>query len=133
MNNKIRINHIGIVVKSIDKYLKNSIYTEVSKMVFDSIQNANIVLIKTSDSEPDIELIEPTGKNATTYNFLVKRGGGIHHICYEIENEEVLNMLFSESNYKLIYGPAKAVLFDNKKVAFGFNRNKEIVEFLLLS
>jgi len=34
-----------------------------------------------------IELLEPLGDNSPVSNFLEKnRGGGIHHVCYEVED-----------------------------------------------
>jgi len=125
------MNHIGIVVKNIDRYMKASIYPPLSKYVFDPIQHSNIGLIRTGGQEPDIELIEPVGESATTFNFLKKTGGGYHHICYEIESEEELDRLLSNNQIKKIYGPVKAALFDSKKVTFGYTKNREIVEFLI--
>ncbi len=125
------MNHIGIVVKNIDQYMKSSIYPALSKHVFDPIQSSNIGLIETGKQELDIELIEPVGESATTFNFLNKTGGGYHHICYEIGSEEELVQFLRNNKIKKIYGPVKAVLFDNKKVTFGYTRNREIVEFLI--
>ncbi len=33
-----------------------------------------------------IELLEPLGENSPIAAFLAKTGGGIHHVCYEVED-----------------------------------------------
>ena len=128
----LKMNHIGIVARDIDRYMKASFYPALSKHVFDPIQHSNIGLIEIAGQQPDIELIEPVGESATTFNFLKKTGGGYHHICYEIESEEVLDQFLRNNQIKKIYGPVKAILFDTKQVTFGYTRNREIVEFLIL-
>ncbi len=124
------VNHIGMVVKDIDRYIKNSWYEQAHKRVFDPIQRAHIALIELP-GQPDIELIQPEDEQATTFNFLKKTGGGLHHICYEAPDQIVLEELMVRFHIKPIFGPVEAVLFENRKVLFGYNRNREIVEFLI--
>ena len=127
------MNHIGIVVKSIDQYVENSFYYKLEKYVFDSIQHSNLGLILTNDGEPNIELIEPIDENSTTFNFLKKTGGGYHHICYEFASLSSLDSFMNKHRIKKIFGPVKAILFDNKKVVFGITKNREILEFLIMN
>lgn len=126
-----KINHIGIVTKSIEKYLRNAGYDKPDLLVDDPVQQAFIALVRLTDDEIDIELIEPWNEEATTYNFLKKTGGGLHHICYELDNENELDELFQKRKIKKIFGPVEAIAFNRRKVVFGYTRNREIVEFLL--
>ncbi|NQU88810.1 MAG: VOC family protein [Mariniphaga sp.] len=124
------IHHFGIVINSVDKYLENSFFTSIEKKVYDPIQQSNLVLLKTNNNIY-LELIEPVSKKATTYNFLKKRGGGYHHICFVVKNQNYLDQIISDKKIKIIWGPQPAILFDNKIIVFGYTQNKELVEFII--
>lgn len=128
----IKLSHIGIVVENIEEYLKNAVCSVVKTTVFDSIQRSRIALVEIGSGQPDIELIEPVDDEATTFNFLEKTGGGLHHLCYDVDSEEELNELLKQRGIKRIFGPAEAVLFGGKKIMFGYTRNREIVEFIII-
>ena len=121
----MKVHHIGYVVKNIEKYKKNLIIDEVVKEVYDDIQKAKLVLIKTDNIF--IELIEPQSEDSFTYNFLIK-GGGYHHLCYETTKTEAEKLIKAKKMIKVmdwVYAP----LLDSE-VAFAYNRNKEVVEFV---
>lgn len=126
-----KINHVGIVTKSIDQYLENSLYERIVADVFDPLQEARLALIETQPQDCFIELIEPQAETSATWNFLQKNGGGLHHICYEVADPEELEEVTKAKRIKLFAGPMPAVLFGGREVAFGINRNREIVEFLI--
>ena len=125
---KLKIHHIGIVIRNIDQYLENS-FLSLTKKIYDPIQDSNLALVETYN-DFFIELIEPISKSSTTFNFL-QAGGGYHHLCYLIDDENKLKEITSKYRIKIFWGPKPAVLFDNRNVAFGMNRNNEIIEFLL--
>ncbi len=123
----MRIHHIGYVVKSIEKYKKSLIDTEVVKALYDETQKANLALLKADNIF--IELIEPQSKDSFTYNFLQK-GGGYHHLCYETSRQEAEDLIAKKRMIKVldwVYAP----LLD-AQVCFAYNRNKEVVEFVCL-
>lgn len=109
----MRFHHIGIATKNIDKTLKWVIDTydviEVSEKVYDPNQNAYLVMIKTKDINIELvsgEVVEKfIAKNITYY-----------HICYEVIDIEKAIKEFKNSF--VISKPKKAILFNNRKVAF---------------
>ena len=64
-----RLNHIGIVVADIDRYLKHSLSGEVFSDVVDPIQDARIVLLDHGSEHPNTELIQPLSITATTAGY----------------------------------------------------------------
>ena len=61
---KIKIHHIGFVVKDIDFFEKNLIYTEILDKVYDPIQKANLALYQVDQKDSSmIELIQQWMKN----------------------------------------------------------------------
>ena len=121
--NELRLHHVGIVVKNIENYLKESIFIKTQKKVYDPIQDSNLALVSIQ-SETLIELIEPASKNATTYNFLNRRGEGFHHLCFEIKSFRELDLIVQEKKIKLFWGPTPAILFNNKEVVFGYTKKQ---------
>jgi methylmalonyl-CoA/ethylmalonyl-CoA epimerase len=126
----MKLHHTGFIVQNREKYLAHLIYQERIKEVYDPVQDAYLTLLS-NFSDSFIELIQPVSEKSQTYNFLKKNGEGFHHFCYEIADQKQLDDI--EASYKLIkvFGPVPAILFDNKQVVFYFNRNRQIVEFLL--
>jgi len=121
----VKVHHIGYVVKNIEKYKKNLIIDEVLREVYDEIQKAKLVLLKSENIF--IELIEPQSKESFTYNFLQK-GGGYHHLCYETTKENAENLIKTKKMIKVldwVYAPLL-----ESEVMFAYNKNKEVVEFV---
>ena len=124
------IHHLGIVIKNIDEYMDHSLFKNIEKRVYDPIQHSNIVLLKTNN-DLYLEIIEPIDKNSTTYNFLNSNGGGYHHICFLLENQQRLKEIIEEKKIKIFWGPKPATLFNNRNIVFGLSRNKELIEFII--
>ncbi|MFH1624238.1 MAG: methylmalonyl-CoA epimerase [Pseudomonadota bacterium] len=84
-----KIDHIGIAVKSCDPALKFyegvlGIKSTGSERVEE--QKAATVFLPIGDSE--LELLESTSPDGAIAKFIEKRGEGIQHICFEVENIE---------------------------------------------
>ena len=86
--NDLEVHHIGIVVEDIEKAKKP--YEEVFGLevvqVFDvEAFAAKVAFLFVKNTY--IELVQPNNAEDGLGKFL-KRGGGMHHICYEVENIE---------------------------------------------
>jgi methylmalonyl-CoA epimerase len=49
-------------------------------------QGVTVALLPVGDSR--IELLEPVGQDTPVGRFIEKRGEGLHHICYEVDDLE---------------------------------------------
>ena len=126
----MKVHHIGIIVKNIEKSLRiyeKLKYTPISDLTYDEIQKIKILFIKSFDQSQVLELIESCDETSSIYNFK----DGYHHICYEINDnnfmESFKNMRIGKIFTKIHYAPA----IDNRKVIFGCLANGTFVEFLL--
>jgi len=109
-----RIDHIGIAVRKIEEHL--DFYRDVLHMEYlgekvVSSQKVRVAMFKIGESV--IELLEPTNPDSPISNFLVKRGEGIHHLCYDVDDihtalAELSNKGISLINEKPVIG-AKGV------------------------
>ncbi len=126
----LKHHHIGIVVSDINRYESNMLFDQKLLDVIDPIQKARLTLYS-NFSNSYIELIQPLETSSFTWNALQKNGNHYHHICYEADT--LASVLDITSKYKMIevLKPVPAVLFNNKLVCFYFNRNKQLVEFLI--
>ncbi|MBL7903272.1 MAG: VOC family protein [Bacteroidia bacterium] len=126
----MKLHHSGFIVQNIDIWEKNMLFEKKLADIIDPLQNARLSLY-TNFSNSLIELIQPLNKVAYTWNSLQKNGEHFNHFCYEISNEQELKEVVAKARMIKVLGPIPALLFDNRTIYFYYNRNKQIVEFLL--
>lgn len=81
------IEHIGIAVNNLEESIKY--YEEVLGMKCYSIEEVADQKVKTAFflvGQTKIELLESTSPDGPIGKFLEKKGQGIHHIAYAVEN-----------------------------------------------
>lgn len=81
------IEHIGIAVKSIEesrKYYENVLGLECYKI--EEVPDQKVKTAFFMIGQTKIELLEPTDPESTVAKFIEKRGVGVHHIAYAVEN-----------------------------------------------
>lgn len=81
------IEHIGIAVKSLENAIPY--YEEVLGLKCYNIEEVADQKVKTAFfkvGQTKIELLEPTSPESTIAAFIEKRGEGIHHIAYKVDN-----------------------------------------------
>jgi len=90
-----RISHIAIVVPELEGAL--SFWVEILGLPLSYVehvpdQDVDIAFLPSGESE--IELLEPIGSESGVARFLERRGPGLHHICFEVDDiEETLERL----------------------------------------
>ena len=83
-----RLHHVAVAVESVDAAL--GFYrdvlglTDIERMDLPD-RRLIVALVKTGNAE--VELLEPTGDN-TVRKFLDRRGSGLHHICFQVDDLE---------------------------------------------
>ncbi len=82
-----RIAHIGIAVKDVDEVKK--VYTEGLDLSFggeDRLGELKIGFVPVG--ETNLELVQSTDPEGVMAKFIAKKGEGIHHIAFEVEDIE---------------------------------------------
>jgi methylmalonyl-CoA epimerase (EC 5.1.99.1) len=82
-----KIDHVAVVVADIDQALKfwrDALGIEVDHVENVPSQKAQVAFLPVGDSE--LELVRPTALDSGTAKFLAERGGGMHHLCFEVDN-----------------------------------------------
>jgi methylmalonyl-CoA/ethylmalonyl-CoA epimerase len=83
------IEHIGIAVKDLDAAIKY--YEEVLGLKCYSVEEVNDQKVKTAFfkiGQTKIELLESTSPDGPIGKFIEKKGEGIHHIAFSVNNIE---------------------------------------------
>lgn len=93
-----KIDHIGIAVRSIEKtneLLSNILGLKVTGEEIVEEQKVKVAFLPLGDSE--LELLESTSPEGPIARFIEKKGEGIQHIAFRVNNiEEILEKLKKE-------------------------------------
>jgi methylmalonyl-CoA/ethylmalonyl-CoA epimerase len=113
-----RIDHIAIVVEDIDAAL--SFWRDTLGLELDHVedvpeQKSIVAFLPTSGSE--VELVEPTSEDSGVARYLQKRGPGIHHICFEVDDIEAALAQMKTKGVRLI-NETPTTGAGGKKIAF---------------
>ncbi|MGI0068724.1 MAG: VOC family protein, partial [Nitrosopumilaceae archaeon] len=104
----MKLHHIGIVVNRIQdsvgelkKYLS---FQSISLPTSVGSQKVNVCFLKVG--EPFLELIEPTSPDSPIAEYASK-GGGIHHLCFEVNDIHKELNIMSEKGATILVRPIK--------------------------
>jgi len=98
-----KIEHIGIAVKNLEQAIQTFeklLNTNCYKIEEVQDQKVKTAFLKVGDTK--IELLEATSSDSPIAKFIDKRGEGIHHIAFEVENLENKLTELKELNFQLI-------------------------------
>ena len=83
----MKLDHIGIAVKDLDQAKK--FYGEILGFPIsepEELPDRQLKLIMVDVGGANVELLVPTHPDSAIAKFLDKRGPGIHHICYRVDD-----------------------------------------------
>ena len=118
-----KIEHIGIAVKNLEE--ANKIYEQLLGTPPYKIETVNSEEVKTSffkTGESKVELLQATKDESAIGKFIAKKGEGIHHIAFAVNDiYKEINRL-KEAGYTIINEKPKKGA-DNKLVCFVHPKN----------
>lgn len=129
-----KLHHVGFVVSSIgksaDSFARSLVATWDRHIIFDPIQKVKVAFFRGSNpADPLIELVEPGEPKSPVSRFL-ERGGGLHHLCYEVGDLESYLMFCKSAGNIIIRPPVPAVAFGGRRIAWAVTKNRLLMEFL---
>ena len=132
--NGATLHHVGYVVASIQSaaegFMRSLALTWDGRIIHDPALTVSVAfLYPRFPGNPTIELVEPEGSGSVVHKFL-QRGGGLHHLCYEVDCL-ASQLEFTKLNRDLLVRPpVQAVAFQGRRVAWIYTRNKFLVEYV---
>lgn len=113
-----RVDHIAIVVDDIEaalQFWRDALGLEVDQVQNVSDQKSVVAFLPVGEGE--VELVKPTTDDSGIARYLQKRGPGMHHICFEVDDIEAVLAQLKDKGVRLIN---ETPLFGSagKKLAF---------------
>jgi methylmalonyl-CoA/ethylmalonyl-CoA epimerase len=128
------LHHLGFVVKSISDVAEEFALSISARwdgeITDDPIQRVRVSFFGPVDPRnPVFELVEPASEDSPVSNFL-KKGGGLHHVCYEIDDLESGLSEARSAGLVTVATPAPAVAFGGRRIAWVCSKRRLLVELL---
>lgn len=98
-----KIDHLGIAVKSIDE--GKNFWTDVLGLTFagtDTVETQKVTTAFFPVGESEVELLESTSPDGPVAKYIEKKGEGIQHIAFRVENIEAALQELKERGIRLI-------------------------------
>lgn len=129
----MKLDHVCIAVRKIDpardKLCSLLGYSPRTEKVTNTRQQVVVQFLRKKDSI-DLKLIEPSGPSSPLVDF-VRKGGGLHHLCFRAENGQDAIRELSAKGARVIAEAQPGEAFDDNLIAFlflGFGLNVEIID-----
>jgi methylmalonyl-CoA/ethylmalonyl-CoA epimerase len=114
----LKVEHIGIAVKSLEmslplfeKLLNSPCYKT------ESVESEEVITAFIKSGETKIELLQTTSESGIISRYIERKGEGIHHIAFEVENIELEMRRLQEQGFELLNSKPK-IGADNKLICF---------------
>lgn len=114
----LRLEHIGIAVKDLES--SNELFTKLLGVAYYKIEEVASEYVKTAffqNGEAKIELLEATAPESAIAKYIEKRGEGIHHIAFEVDDIYAEMQRLTAEGFQLL-SPEPKRGADNKLVCF---------------
>jgi len=114
----VGLDHVGVAVSRLDTVLP--VYERLFGLRLEGVRESKEQKIKAvlfAVGGTNIELLEPLDKESPIAKFLEKRGQGIHHIAFRVDNiEEMLGQLKAKGVVLIDEKPRRGI--EGGKIAF---------------
>ena len=126
--------HVGFVIAAIRDVAQGFAQSIDSEwdgdIIYDPHQQVRVTFLRSkAQADPLNELIEPVGDKSPVLSFL-KRGGGLHHLCYLVDSLEKQLETCSSRGMVVLRPPLPAVAFGNRRIAWVCTNNNLLIEYL---
>lgn len=113
-----KIEHLGIAVKDIAA--SNEIFTDLlgtPPYKEEVVESEGVITSFFQIGESKIELLQATHENSPIHTFIEKRGEGMHHIAFAVDDIQSEIKRLMDKGYRMIHEAPKAGA-DGKIIAF---------------
>jgi methylmalonyl-CoA/ethylmalonyl-CoA epimerase len=113
----LKINHIGIAVADLESALpfwRDAMGIELHKVEDVPSQKARVAFLPVGETE--VELVNPTSDDSGLAKFIAEKGGGMHHLCFEVDSIDEMLVELKAKGVRLIDETAKVL--PGRKMAF---------------
>ncbi|MGB2087397.1 MAG: methylmalonyl-CoA epimerase [Psychroflexus salarius] len=113
-----KIEHIGIAVSNLKEAAKTyEVLMQEKPYKTENVESEGVATLFFKSGESKIELLAATKDNSPIAKFIAKKGEGIHHIAFSVEDIEAEIERLKSEGYQLISDQPKNGA-DNKRIVF---------------
>lgn len=113
-----KISHIAIVVPDLDDAMNFWVDTlGLPLLHVEHVRDQDVDVAFLPSGESEIELLEPISPDSGVARFMAKRGPGVHHICFEVDDIEQMLARLKDAGVPLI-NEQPTIGTGGKKIAF---------------
>ncbi len=140
---KLKLDHIGFVTEERDKIegvLRRIGFEKITEPVPDPLQKVSGSFVDIGDKDRIyLEILTPTDRDSPVAKFLKKKGQGLHHLCFEVENIEEAKKILEDAGFQTVCEPVECEAYDinfgrnpqkKTKIAFFFIPNLVLIELI---
>jgi methylmalonyl-CoA epimerase len=113
-----RIDHIGVAVEDLDAAL--ALYEQSFEMVLahrERVESQGVEAVLLDVGEGHVELLAPLGPDTPVGKFLARRGKGLHHVAYAVDDIDGALVRIAATGVELIDSEPRAGI-GGSRVAF---------------
>jgi methylmalonyl-CoA/ethylmalonyl-CoA epimerase len=113
-----RIDHIGVAVEDLDAAL--ALYERDYAMTLvhrETVTEQGVEAVLLDVGENHVELLAPTGPDTPVGKFLARKGPGMHHVAYQVDDIESTLAALKDAGLRLIDETPRTGI-RNSRVAF---------------
>lgn len=138
-----RLDHIGLVVENIKEFAETLYALGLkpgTEQVPNPLQKVSASFVNVIDGQDVyIELLEPTDSYSPIINFLKKEGGGLHHLCFEVDDIEETSAKLVHKGLQMVSPPEDCAAYDENlkrecknatRIAFFLISKKILIELI---
>src|SRR4051794_23359061 len=113
-----RIDHVGVAVEDLDASIALYEKTYGMKLVHrETVTEQGVEAVLLDVGENHVELLAATGPDTPVGKFLAKKGPGMHHVAYQVEDIEATLAALKSAGLRLIDETPRTGI-RNSRVAF---------------
>jgi len=113
-----RVDHIGVAVEDLDAAI--ALHEQTYGMAVahrEVVEEQGVEAVLLDVGENHVELLAPTGPDTPVGKFLAKKGPGMHHVAYQVDDIESTLAALKEAGLRLIDETPRTGI-RNSRVAF---------------
>ncbi|HEV7616304.1 MAG TPA: methylmalonyl-CoA epimerase [Solirubrobacterales bacterium] len=113
-----RIDHIGVAVEDLDAAI--ALYEQSFEMTLahrETVESQGVEAVLLDVGEGHVELLAPLGPDTAVGKFLAKKGKGLHHVAYAVEDIDATLKQLAATGIELIDAKARVGIRESR-VAF---------------
>jgi methylmalonyl-CoA/ethylmalonyl-CoA epimerase len=101
-----RIDHVGIAVHDLDAAIATYTTTYGMRVTHQEVneeQGVHEAMLKVGSAGPPIQLVSPLSSDTPVARFLAKRGEGLHHVAYVVDDIAAASAELRRRGTELLY------------------------------